>query len=333
MMRFEDKVKWLSGALVVLLLVWGLGEFFSPERVAARDQTSTLLAGKADQASDILITSGSATAHLSKQGGVWKLMDGSSALPVQSSRVDALLSALASSARRMPVAKSKDSWKSLGLDDQRTKSLKVSDAAGKALLDLKAGDRGPTGSGLYVRLAGSDTSYLVQSDISSWLVADHGSWLDLRIWKDRLTSDAVQSVAATSDLDFASQAASTGAKAKTAVPHVSWKFDRTKDGWEGAKGLEEVTIESMIRAALNLEAVDLAAQAPAGAFDKIGAKMTLILGTGKTKVIEVGASAGDGRWWVRATDGGQLLPLSFQVSSWSLGALFKSEASFQKKQG
>ncbi len=64
MMKFEDKVKWLSGTLIALLLLWGLGEFFSPERVAARSETSTLLAGKATDAADISIAVGASAVHL-----------------------------------------------------------------------------------------------------------------------------------------------------------------------------------------------------------------------------------------------------------------------------
>ncbi len=335
MMRYEDKVKWLSGALVVLLLVWGLGEFFSPERVAARTETGTLLANKADAAADIMVSVGTSSLHLQKNGGLWQVMDGGDALPAQASRVDAFLSALAKSGHRRPVAKAADAWKNLGLDEAQAKSLKIADAKGRVLLDLKAGNRGPTGSGLYVRFASSNDSWLIDADISSWLVADRGSWLDLRVWRDQLGSDKVQSASATADVDFGAQAAapSGSAAAKKAPAHrVSWSFERVADGWKGGSPAPDaVTVESMLRAALNLEAVDLAAHAPAGAFDKIVATLTLSLGTGATRVVEVGAPASDGRYWVRTSDNGQASALSYQVSTWSLASIFKDAAAFGKK--
>ena len=333
MMRYEDKVKWLSGALVVLLLAWGLGEFFSPERIAARAETGALLAGKADQAADIELTVGTSSLHLAKKAGTWALLDGSDTLPVQASRIDAFLSALAKAGHRRPIASAKEAWTNLGLDEAQAKSLKISDARGKVLLDLKAGNRGPTGSGLYVRFAASDASWLVDSDISSWLVTDRGSWLDLRIWKNAVGSDSVQSALASADVDFGAQAAASAAAPKR-VPakHIAWSFERAADGWKsGSQVPDTVAVESMLRAALNLEAVDLASRAPAGAFDKLAATLTLSLGTGKTRVIEVGGQAGDGRWWVRTDDNGQASALVYQVSSWSLGSIFKDAASFMKK--
>ncbi len=334
-MRYEDKVKWLSGALLVLLLAWGLGEFFSPERVAARAETGALLAGKANAAADIAITVGASSLHLAKQGGQWQLMDGGDALPVQASRVDAFLSALAKAGHRRPMATAKDAWNNLGLDDAHAKSLKIADARGKVLLDLKAGNRGPTGAGLYVRFAASDASWLVDSDISSWLTADRGSWLDLRIWKTATGSDSVQSAVASANVDFAAQAAATpgGSAPKRLAPkHTAFSFERAADGWKSGNQVPDtVAVESMLRAALNLEAVDLASHAPVGAFDKINATLSLSLGTGKTRVIEVGGPAGDGRWWVRTSDNGQASALIYQVSSWSLGSIFKDAASFMKK--
>ena len=333
MMRFEDKVKWLAGALVLLLLAWGLGEYFSPERMLARSETSTFLAGKtATEAADILVKVGANSVHLVKKGGTWLFMDGADTLPVRPTRVEDFLSALARSGRRRPVAKAADAWKSLGLDDAGAKSLKISDAEGKVLLDLDAGNRGPTGSGVYVRFAGSNTSYLADADISTWLVADRGSWLDLRVRNKALASDAVQAIAMNATVDPSSQAPGSTAKGNKPKPPFAWKFVRDADGWKGGKATPgTVAVDSTVRAALDLEAVDLAATAPAGAFDKIGATITLTEGNGKTRVIEMGAPAGNGRWWVRVSEDGQVEPLAFQVSAWTLGSIVKDEASFMQK--
>lgn len=332
-MRFQDKVKWLSGALVVLLLVWGLGEFFSPERVAARSQTSSLLGTKPTEAADILLASGSSSVHLVKQGGGWSLMDGKDALPVQGSRVEALLSALAKAGRRRPVAQAKEAWKDLGLDEAEAKTLRVADARGKVLLDLRAGNRGATGAGIYLRFAGSDASYLAESDLSSWLAADRGSWLDLRLWKTSLGSEAVESIEASSLLDFAGQTnLAAGQAPKTLARPVAWKFDRQGEGWKGGpKDADPLAVESVVRAALNLEAADLAVAPPPGAFDSLNARVSLVLGSAKTRLVEVGASAGPGRWWARASEGGVLSPYAFQLSSWSLSGIFRDPSSFAKK--
>ncbi len=115
MMRFEDKVKYLSIALVVLLAAWGLGEFFAPERSAARSETGSYLVGKSSDAARVELSTKASQVVLVKEGGVWVLKDGSDSLPVLSSRVDSLLSALAKAGRKRPVAGGKEAWKNLGL--------------------------------------------------------------------------------------------------------------------------------------------------------------------------------------------------------------------------
>ncbi|MEI6876902.1 MAG: DUF4340 domain-containing protein, partial [Spirochaetota bacterium] len=255
MMRFEDKVKYLSAVLVVLLLAWGLGEFFAPERSAARTETGSFLIGKGSDAARIELSAKSGQLTLVKEGSVWVLKDGQDSLPVLSSRVDSLLAALAKAGRKRPVAGGKEAWANLGLEDANSKALKVSDASGRVLADLRLGNGGPTGSEVYARFGGSDASYTIEGSLGSFLNPDRASWLDRRLFHSSADANAVQSFAIKADLAL-----------DAAKPlRFSWKFERAGQDWKGAsRALDGVAIESALRAALNLEAVDLSAKSVAG---------------------------------------------------------------------
>jgi hypothetical protein len=338
MMRFEHKVKYLSIALAVLLVGFGLGEFFAPERMTTRSETGSLLPGKGSDVARVDIGNTGTSLVLVRAGGTWGLVDGSDRLPIQASRIDSLLAELGKAGRKRPVASAKEAWKNLGLDEATAKSLKLSDEKGKVILDLRVGSYGATGSEVYARLAGSDASFAIGSGISSWLGVDRGAWLDKRLFATVLEAGGVQALSLKADMtleDTAGAAATPAAGAastKAAPLHFAWRLERSGEGWKGgARELDAVAVESTLRAILNLEAVDLAARAPEGAFAKIGASISLETGKGGNRLVEVGTSAGEGRFWVRATESGKASPLAFKVSSYSLGLILKDEENFTKK--
>jgi len=328
MMRFETKVRALVAVLAVLLLAWGLGEFFAPERVSRRSETVTLLSGKTAEVARIDIAAGGSALRLEKSGGQWALADGADRLPVLTSRVDALLSSLAKAGRKRPVASKKEAWAGLGLDEGKVRSLTLSDAAGKPLLELHAGNYGTTGSELYARFGQGEASFTIDSTVSSWLSPDRSAWLDKRLWRTAVEAVAVQAVAVRADISLVAE----GKDAAKPPLRAAWRFERSGQDWKGGQRLpDSVSVESMLRALLNLEAVDLAARAPADAFAKVAATVTLELGSGKSRLLEVGQPAGSGRFWARASEDGKLLPLVFQLSSYSLGTFLKDESAFVKK--
>ena len=328
MMRYQDKVKYLSIALVVLLVAFGLGEFFAPERVSSRQEAFTALPSKSGEVAKVELLGPGAGASLTftRGGGQWALEDASARLPVQSNRIEAMLTALSAAGKRRPVAGNKDSWKSLGLDDAQAKVLKLTDGTGKLLLELRVGSHGPSGSEVYARFGTAEASFMIDAAVASYLGTDRASWLDRRLFGNAPEAAAYQAFAVRADIIL-------NPADKAAKPlNIAWRFERSGQLWKGgARELDAVTIESVLRAAGNLEATDLAAAAPAEAFAKVSATITLDLGSGKTRIIEIGAPAADGRFWARATEAGQPRPFGYQVSRYSLESILKSEESFAKK--
>ena len=158
-MRYEKKVIVLSSVLAALLLIWGAGLLFSPERVAARSESAHLLAGKsAEVAAVSLKVPGGAALDFQKSGADWLLVDGGAKLPAQAKRLASFADDIAAIARLRVVARSKDSWSGFQLDEAQAKHAILKDASGKTLADLYFGGYGPTGSETYIRKAGPPTS-------------------------------------------------------------------------------------------------------------------------------------------------------------------------------
>jgi hypothetical protein len=319
-MRYERKVLSLSIALGALLAAWALGMIFSPERSAARSESSTLASGKAADAASIDLTSpGAAPIALVKSGGSWALAEGSAKLPVQSSRVDSLLDALYKPGRLRVAARSKAAWADFQLDDAKAKRILVKDASGKALADIAVGGYGPTGSEVYLRRAGSDLSYAADAVISTYAGYARTAWLDLKVLGAAAVAD-VQSVSLRSSIAL-------DGKGKSALS-LDWSARRDGQAWKlGSAEADAQAIESMIRSTLAIQGEDIASSAPAEAFSTVSARVELSLSSGVSKQLEVGAGAGDNRFYLRAAGN----PLVYLVSDYSLRAMLKSPADLAKK--
>ena len=322
-MRYEKKVLALSSALAVLLVVWAAGLVFSPERVAARAESVRLIAGKAADVAAITLQGGSgatgSAVELARTGSTWSLLDGSSRLPVQGQRVSSFIDDLGSITRLRVVARSKDSWAGFQLDEAQAKRAVLKDASGKVLADLYVGGPGPTGSEVYLRRAGSDLSYSAESGIASYMGYGRTTWLDLRVLGG-LKESEVQSFSVK-----ASIALDGKGKAPTILDYV---LTRDAKGWKsGAAQIDPDSASSLLRSVVDLQGEDYVAAPPPEAFARIDARIALDLGNGQSKVIEVGATSGDNRFYARLSGGG----FAFTLSSYSLRGALKSLADLAPK--
>jgi hypothetical protein len=318
-MRYEKKVLILSSVLAALLLIWAAGLVFSPERVAARSESAKLISGKtADAASISIVGEGGATIELIKSGAAWELVDGQVKLPVQASRVSGFLDSVVKVTRLRPVAKSKDSWTSYQLDEAQAKKATIKDGAGKTLAEFWVGGYGPTGNEVYLRRSGSDASYTAEGDFASYLGYGRSSWLDLRVFPDLKEAD-VQSLSLKSGIVLE--------KGKSAIT-LDYSLRRDGKGWKaGAATIDAEGAEALLRSIVATQGEDYVSAPPADGFAKIQARIALELGSGASKVLEVGAASGDSRFLARLAGS----PFVFQLSSYSLSSALKSQASLAVK--
>jgi len=319
-MRYEKKVILLTGILAALLLIWGAGLLFSPERMAARSESTRLLSGKAaDVASISLKAGGGAMIELEKSGGAWVLVDGQARFPVQAARVSSFIDEIAGIARLKSVAHSKESWAGFQLGDAEAKRATLKDASGKVLADVFVGGYGPTGSEVYLRRSLSDTSYTAETGIASYMGYGRSTWLDLKLLGDIKESD-VQSFAVKSGI------ALDGA-GKPPL-NLDYSIRRDASGWKaGAASIDPEGASALLRSIVGLQGEDYVAAPPAEAFAKIAARIDLELGTGRSVVLEVGSAAGTDRFYARVS-GKSLVALA---SSFNLRNCLKSLADIAAK--
>jgi hypothetical protein len=319
-MRYEKKVVVLSSVLAALLLAWGAGIVFSPERMAARSESARLLAGKAsDVASISLKGSGGAAIELSKSGSAWSLVDGTTKFPVQAARVSSFIDELASVARLRVVARSKDSWTGFQLGDAQAKRATLKDASGKVLADIYVGGYGPTGSEVYLRRALSDVSYSAETGIASYLDYGRSTWLDLRAFGDLKEAD-VQSFSVKSSIALEG-------KGKNALD-LDYSLRRDAQGWKaGAAQVDAEAASALLRSIVGLQGEDYVSAPPSDAFAKVAARINLDLGTGSAVAIELGSAFGADRFYARVSG----KSLVFLVSSYNLRGCLKSLADLAAK--
>jgi hypothetical protein len=331
-MRYEKKVAILAGSLAALLLAWGLGLVFSPGNSSSRSEAAKLLSAKAAEVASVsLASSPNASIELAKSSSSWELVDSGVKLPAQGSRVSSFLDEVAAVSRLSPIARSKESWAGLGLDEVAAKHAVFKDAKGKVLADFYVGSYGPTGSEVFVRRAGSDESYSVQSTLSSYLESARSNWLDLQVMAGLKDTD-VQSFSVKSDILLDAKG-----KART---KLDYEIKRDGKGWKlggsgSAASLEPEEVASLLRSLSTLQGEDYIAQPPADAFASLSARVALELGSGKSKVLEVGtlekaatgAAGGEGRFYARIAGGGP----TFLLSAYSLRSDLKSLSELEAK--
>lgn len=318
-MTYRNKVIALSSTLAFLLLVYAAGLLFSPDRLRDRAEAGKLLAGKAADAAELSIAEGpGAPMVFKKASGAWSLEEEGASLPVQSSRIESLLSSLEKVASLSPRSSSRSSWKDFSLDETRARHIVVKGAAGRSLADFYSGSYGPTGSEIYVRLAGKDSVYASAADFGSYLEGGRASWLSRALFKDAKIED-VQSVDYSSSLDL-SGAAKGGSAA--VARSVAWNAVRNGGGWT-AKGtggsVKSETVDAVLRSALALEGEDMRAIVPPEAFAKTQASIVMRLGSGKTLSFEVGGAAPDGLFYARSSAS----PYVYEVSRYSLANVLR----------
>jgi hypothetical protein len=347
MIRYEKKVPILAAALGVLMLTWGLGLFFSPERLAERSEAASLLTGKVENAAYVEIKAGEKLAF-EKQGESWFMLDsprrevqntgtgtapgvgaaaapGSASVkfPAQGSRIKSLLDSVAAVKRLRLLARSKEAWSGFQLDDTVAKRLVVRDARGGTIADIATGGYGPTGSEIYIRRAGTDESYAAAADFASYLGYGRKNWLDLQILPPTSDSD-IQSISLRSSVQI-------DVKDKAAIK-LDYALKREGQNWVvtgGAAGqnLDPASVQTLIRSILALEGEDFVAAPQANAFTPVAVRIELSLGSGASRVIEVGSPAGDGRFHLRLAGG----PYTYQVSAYSIRNLLKAPGELAQK--
>ena len=166
---------------IAFALVFGLGLWLALHFFGARTRDDagrlTLPALSAAGVDRIRLGGAADSLVFVRQGEVW-LVDG---FPAAASAVQEFLDASGdSTAESELIAQSAASHARLGVDSVAGKRLAVL-GAGKPLLDLVVGNRGPDLDGFYVRRAGAPEVYLLRGRFAELLARSESEWRDRRV--------------------------------------------------------------------------------------------------------------------------------------------------------
>lgn len=203
-------LKRIALALVVALVAWGGLFLYGRTR---RDDAGRLALPHltSAQVTEIAFRKSQDTLLLARQGTGWTV----NGFTAHAQTVETFIGALEDSSSRSEfVAQSPSSHQRLGVDSSSGRRLTIT-AAGKSVLDLWIGNRGPDFEGFYVRPVGSDVVYLLRG---------------------RFAEQTVQRVPEWREKQVASVNADSIGKLEVVRGKSHWSLSRTATGWALDKG-------------------------------------------------------------------------------------------------
>jgi uncharacterized protein DUF4340 len=165
-------LKWIAGAIVVLLAIWLGGRALrSPGNSSAGGLR--LAAVAADSADTIVVAAPAETITVIRTAGGWT----ANGFPGSAAAVTELLTALRDSTPAELVSQSTGSFGRLGMDSTMARRVRVSRGA-EILLDVLVSDRGPDGQSAYVRLPGDSAVYAQPGQLGTLVRRGLDDWRD-----------------------------------------------------------------------------------------------------------------------------------------------------------
>jgi hypothetical protein len=284
-------LKRIALLLAAALLVWGALAVYGRSR---RDETGGLTLGRlaAAEVSEIAFRRGTDSVRLVRQGGEW-LVNG---FPASTRGVTTFLTSLGdSTARSEMVAQSRGSHVRLGVDSSSGRRLTIT-VAGKPVVDLWIGNRGPDFEGFYVRPEGSDAVYLLQ-----------GTFAEL----------TTQGVPEWREKEFVALGADSIGKVEVGRGRHRWSLIRGSGGWSiGGQVADSTKVARFLGQFAGLFASGFPGPAEMDSidFDPPDRTLTLSAPGGRSLLALVFDSTHTGAFWVRRVAGGPVYRLDQRIA-------------------
>ncbi len=316
-MTFRQKAVILASVAGALLVIFVLGELFSPQRLSRARSAALVFPGFSKAgASRIELSSGKDKVVLVRTKG-WSLDIGGIAYPASERNVGYLLDGIAGLERGTLVTRDAAKAADLGVTGPDAVRLLITGAKGETLCDLTAGRTGATGRGRYLRTSGASEIYESGESVSPYLTAERRFWSDLKVLPSGLRADAVVRVSVKSRLSL-----SQGKDRRDLDYTLVLGQDKSgRQAWSFAGGgqVPEDKARQVVNALLSLEGndFDTAAGAPARVAEHPAATVTISFSDSKDLVLYVGPGV-EGSQYPCALAGGSY---SYLVAEWRLGEI------------
>ena len=324
-MIYKKKLMLLSSLVVILALVYTLTLIFDPQRQQSK-AFAWLDPKNLSLVDGIEINAQSNKIILNRKNNIWVFGAAQEEYPVKQTRVEDLLQALSRKGVYPLRAASGEAREKLGLVEGSASRIIVKGGKGLPLLDILIGKADALGSELYLGRSGEKEVYSGEDRFTLYTDANPKSWYELRLFPPPEGRSGNVSGPRTegSSIDVTSvQQADIVLPASGALPYA---FRRNGGAWimpgNESAALDNSKVDAWLRSVLESEGVDFSKEAPAG----IEGSITLMLGDGKSRVIQVGPKDEEKRRPVTVSGS----PLVYVLSEWTLNRLFREKDYFLK---
>ena len=274
-MTYKTKLTFLSALVAVLALTYVLILFFDRD-IRRSDVFAWLDPASSAMATRLEITGPGGGIALNRRSGVWVFDAGDAELPVRQSKVEDLFALLSRRAVYPARAASLEAAQRLGLTEGTARRIRVWSGHGLLLLDLLVGSEDILGREVYLRMAGQNQIHSGEGDFISLTNLNPLAWFNLNLFQP-FNIDVVQHA----------EVVQPGGDAFT--------LQRSGPGWiilGDDAALEPLRVEAWLRSVVEAQGEDFVFDAPLNAEGSI----TLRLGDGTTRFLEVGAADEHGNW-------------------------------------
>ena len=322
-MSFRNRIIVLStilGLLAVLYVV-GITRFGGreapPEPLVAEGALSGVTRAEIADSSGVSLV-------LEQVSGSWQVRLGGELFPARTERVESMLNALDDLLRNRTVATSPERHEQLGLTEDAATRLTLTRPQG-ASIELFFGDLAPQGGEGFVRFAGEDTAYAVDSALNFYFTQETSYWAELRLVRGLTPEDIVEITVEAASLRLLNP-----------EEPVAADFTLTRGSgqeWNLIPGpaMEPANqeVERIAAALANFQASDYLVSPEPGLFAEEQGSISFSTEDGERYRFTIGASLPEDQFALRAegpgvpeSEGGE--PLVFQIGAWSLERVFKN---------
>lgn len=322
-MSFRNRIVVLSTVLVILVVLYVVGitqlggREAPPEPLVAEGALSGVVGVEIADASGV-------TLALEQAGGIWQVRLGGELFPARPERVESMLSALGDLTLNRTVATSPERHEQLGLTESAGTLLTLRRPQG-ASIELLFGDLAPQGGEGFVRFAGEETSYAVDSALNFYFTQETSYWAELRLVRNITPEDIVEITVEADSLPLLN-------------PDQPVVADYTVARGSGpewnlipgpAMELANQEVERIAAALANLQASDYVVSPDEGLFAEEQGSVSFSTEDGERYRFTVGVSLPENQFALRAEGPGVPQsesgdPLVFQIGAWSLERVFKN---------
>jgi len=183
-MKFENKVRALASVAGALVLVLAASLALGPRYDRSGKVAMRLLESISASEVGMIEVAGRAALVLERQGNSWFVKGGASKYPAKVDRVQDFLTKAFDIAEMAYVGTGSEAWEGFGLSPSSAARVTVKTLSGTVVGDFYAGSRDLLNQGVYVRLEGSEESYVAPSGFSTYLESyalAPAQWEDARV--------------------------------------------------------------------------------------------------------------------------------------------------------